>query len=41
MEDKIVIINCLDEYNRDPVQSKIMDLVAKSVIEHSNEIPLL
>ena len=41
MEDKIVIINCLDEYNGDPVQSKIIDLVAKSVIEHSDEIPLL
>ena len=41
MEDKMVIIDGLDECNGDPAQSKIMELVAKSVIEHGDEIPLL
>ena len=41
IEDKMVIINGLDECNGDPVQSKIMELVAKSVKEHSDKIPLL
>ena len=37
----MVIIDSLDECNRDSEQSKIMELVAKSVIEHSDKIPLL
>jgi len=41
VENKIVIINGLDESNEDSMQSKIMELVAKSVIEHGNKIPLL
>jgi len=41
VEDKTVIINGLDECNGNPAQSKIMELVAKSVIEHSDKIPLL
>ena len=41
MEDKMVIIDGLDECNGDPAQSKIMELVAKSVIEHGDKIPLL
>jgi len=41
MEDKMVIIDGLNECNGDPAQSKIMELVAKSVIEHGDEIPLL
>ena len=36
-----MIIDGLDECNRDPAQSKIMELVAKSVIEHGDKIPLL
>ena len=39
--DKTVIIDGLDECNGDPAQSKIMELVAKSVIEHGDKIPLL
>jgi len=41
MEDKMVIIDGLDECNGDPAQSKIMELVAKSVKEHGDKIPLL
>jgi len=41
VENKTVIIDGLDECNGDPAQSKIMELVAKSVIEHSDKIPLL
>jgi len=41
VQDKTVIIDGLDECNRDPAQSKIMELVVKSVIEHGNKIPLL
>ena len=41
VQDKMVIIDGLDECNGDPVQSKIMELVAKSVIEHGDKIPLL
>ena len=41
VQDKTVIIDGLDECNRDPAQSKIMELVAKSVIEHGDKIPLL
>jgi len=41
VQDKTVIIDGLDECNEDPVQSKIMELVAKLVIEHSDKIPLL
>ena len=41
VQDKMVIIDGLDECNGDPVQSMIMELVAKSVIEHGDEIPLL
>ena len=41
VQDKMVIINGLDECNGDPAQHKIMELMAKSVMEHSNKIPLL
>jgi len=41
VENKMVIIDGLDECNGDPVQSKIMELVAKSVVEHGDKIPLL
>ena len=41
VQDKTVIIDVLDECNGDPAQSKIMELVAKSVIEHGDKIPLL
>ena len=41
VQDKTVIIDGLDECNGDPAQSKIMELVAKSVIEHGDKIPLL
>jgi len=41
VQHKTVIIDSLDECNRNSVQSKIMELVAKSVIEHSDKIPLL
>ena len=41
VQDKRVIIDGLDECNGDPVQSMIMELVAKSVIEHGDKIPLL
>ena len=41
MEDKMVIIDGLDECNGDPAQSKIMELVVKSVMEHGDKIPLL
>ena len=41
IQDKTVIIDGLDECNGDPAQSKIMELVAKSVKEHGNKIPLL
>ena len=41
VQHKTVIIDGLDECNRDSVQSKIMELVAKSVIEHSDKISLL
>ena len=39
--DKTVIIDGLDECNGDPAQSKIMELVAKSVIKYGDKIPLL
>jgi len=41
VQDKMVIIYGLDECNRNPAQHKIMELVAKSVMEHDNKIPLL
>ena len=41
VQDKTVIIDGLDECNGDPAQSKIMELVAKSVIKHGDKIPLL
>ena len=41
VQDKTVIIDGLDECNGNAAQSKIMELVAKSVKEHSNKIPLL
>ena len=41
VQDKIVIIDGLDKCNGDPAQHKIMEVVAKSVIEHGNKIPLL
>jgi len=41
VQDKTVIIDSLDKCNGNPVQSKIMELVAKLVIEHSDNIPLL
>ena len=41
VQDKMVIIDGLDECNGDPAQHKIMELVAKSVMEHGNKIPLL
>jgi len=41
VENKTVIIDGLDECNGDPAQSKIMELVAKSVIKHGDKIPLL
>jgi len=36
-----VIINGLNECNKDTAQLKIMKLVAKSVIDHGDKIPLL
>jgi len=41
VEDKTVIIDGLDECNGDSAQSKVMELVAKSVKEHGDKIPLL
>ena len=41
VQDRTVIIDGLDECNGDPAQSKIMELVAKSVMEHGDKIPLL
>ena len=41
MEDKTVIIDGLNECNGDSVQRKIIELVAKLVMEHGNKIPLL
>ena len=41
LQDKTVIIDGLDECNGDPAQSKIMELVAKSVIKYGDKIPLL
>ena len=41
VQDKTVIIDGPDKYNEDTAQSKIMELVAKSVMEHSDNIPLL
>ena len=41
VQDKTVIIDGLDEYNEDTAQSKIIELVAKLVMEHSDNIPLL
>jgi len=41
MKDKMVIIDGLDECNGNRAQSKIMELVAKLVIEHGDKIPLL
>ena len=41
VQDKTVIINSLDECNGDSEQSKIMELMAKSVKEYSDKIPLL
>jgi len=40
VEDKMVIIDGLDECNKDSVQHKIIELVAKLVIEQGNKIPL-
>jgi len=39
--DKTVIIDGLDECKGDPAQSKIMELVANSVIKYGDKIPLL
>ena len=41
VQNKTVIIDGLDECNRDLAQQKIIELVAKPVIEHGNKIPLL
>ena len=41
VQDKTVVIDGLDECNGDSAQIKIIELVAKSVIEHGDEIPLL
>ena len=41
VQDKTVIIDGPDECNGDPAQSKIMELVAKSVIKYDDRIPLL
>ena len=41
LQDKTVIIDGLDECNGDLAQSKIMELVAKSVIKYGDKIPLL
>ena len=41
VQEKTVIIDGLDECNGDSEQSKIMGLVAKSVMEHGDKIPLL
>jgi len=41
MQDKTMIINSLNECNGNIAQLKIMKLVAKSVIDHSDKIPLL
>ena len=41
VQDKTVIIDGLNECNEDAAQSKIMELVAKSMKEHSDKIPLL
>ena len=35
-----MIINGLNECNRDSAQRKIIELVAKSVMEHDDKIPL-
>ena len=41
VQDKIVIIDGLDECNGDSIQSKIMELVTKLVIKYSDKISLL
>ena len=41
IQDKIVIIDGLDKYNRVSIQHKIMEFVAKLVIEHNDKTPLL
>ena len=41
VQDKIVIIDGLDECNGDSMQSKIMELVVKLVIKYSDKISLL
>ena len=41
VQDKTVTIGGLDKCNGDSEQSKIMELVAKPVIEHGDKIPLL
>ena len=41
VQDKTVVIDSLDECNGDSAQIKIIELVAKSVIEHGDKIPLL
>ena len=41
VQDKTVIIDDLDECNGDHAQHKIVELVAKSVIDHGDKIPLL
>ena len=41
VQDKIVIIDGLDKYNENTAQSKIMELVDKSVMEHGDNISLL
>ena len=41
VQDKTVVIDGLDECNGDSAQIKIIELVAKSVIEHGDKIPLL
>ena len=38
VQNKTVIINGLNECNRDLVQCKIMKLMFKSVIEYNNKI---
>lgn len=41
MQNKIVIIDSLDKYNKVSVQHKIMEFVAKLVIENNDKTPLL
>jgi len=41
IRERTVFIDGLDECNGDSAQSKIIELVTKSVIQHGNKIPLL